>query len=70
MKVGGETQRLLAEAAQAARREDWAAAVELLLQGEPTAELLDRRAFYLSLSKRYDEALADLAELRRQGKVG
>lgn len=58
-------QDALSSARDLAEREDWAAAVEVLQSVEPTAEVLDRLAFYLSLSKQYDLALDALAAYRK-----
>lgn len=57
---------LLDQAQALADRLQWSEAADLLATAPDTNEVLGRRAFFLSRSKRYDEALELLAELRRR----
>jgi tetratricopeptide (TPR) repeat protein len=56
----------LADAAAAADRKQWDRAADLLAVGEQTNDVLDKRGWYLSLAKCYDEAIAIFLELRRR----
>jgi tetratricopeptide (TPR) repeat protein/cold shock CspA family protein len=55
---------LLAEAETAAAEKEWSRAADLLAGAGESVAVLDKRAFYLSRAKRYDEALDILARLR------
>ena len=55
---------LLAAAKKAADTTDWSRAADVLATGPKTVSVLDKRAFYLSRAKRYDEAREVLALLR------
>lgn len=55
---------LLAEAEKAAKALDWDGAADLLKDCPPVIDALDKRAFYLSRAKRYDEACEVLTVLR------
>lgn len=55
---------LLAQAEQAAEQKEWSQAADLLAAAGDATEVVDKRAFYLSRAKRYDEALEALATLR------
>ena len=56
--------QLLAQAGQAADTNDWERALEILKPAPDLVPVLDKRAFYLSRAKRYDEACEVLAVLR------
>jgi tetratricopeptide (TPR) repeat protein/cold shock CspA family protein len=58
------TDELLAQAAAAADAKDWARAADLLAAAPPTNEVLDRRGWYSSRAKRYDDAIAAFEQLR------
>jgi tetratricopeptide (TPR) repeat protein/cold shock CspA family protein len=58
------TAELLAQAAAAADTKDWARAADLLATAPPTNEVLDRRGWYCSRAKRYDDAIAAFEQLR------
>ena len=55
---------LLAKAAEAADRLQWETAADLLADGPPTDDLLDKRGWYSSRAKRHDAAIADYEILR------
>lgn len=54
----------VAEAAAAAK--EWSSAADLLADAGDASNVLDKRTFYLSRAKRYDEALDLLARLRER----
>ncbi len=56
----------LGEAAAAADRREWSAAADLLRTARKTDEVLDKLGWYLSLAKRYDEAIQVFTELRQR----
>jgi len=60
------TAALLTEAAKAADAKDWNRAADTLKDCPQTIEVLDKRAFYLSRAKRYDESREVLALLREK----
>jgi tetratricopeptide (TPR) repeat protein/cold shock CspA family protein len=55
---------LLAAAEQAAERKEWSQAADLLETAGDGTAVMDKRLFYLSRAKRYDEALEIAATLR------
>ena len=55
---------LLAQADRAANAKDWDRAADLLVNAGEQTRVLDKRTFYLSRAKRYDEALSVLSLLR------
>ena len=59
-------EELLAQAEQAASKASWERAVEILEPAPDLVRVLDKRAFYLSRAKRYDDARAVLAVLREK----
>lgn len=59
-------EELLAQAEQAASKASWERAVEILELAPDLVRVLDKRAFYLSRAKRYDDARAVLAVLREK----
>src|ERR1700733_13847401 len=61
-----DVKALLADAGKAANDKDWNRAADLLADGPDTVEVLHRRSFYLSRSKRHDEARATPAILRER----
>ena len=63
---GLSTTHVLEAAAAAAERKEWATAAVLLADQGDATEILDKRIFYLSRAKRYDEALELLAVLRER----
>jgi len=56
----------LREAAAAADRREWSAAADLLRAAVKTDDVLDKLGWYLSLAKRYDEAIQVFTELRQR----
>jgi tetratricopeptide (TPR) repeat protein/cold shock CspA family protein len=56
----------LADAAAAADLKEWDRAADLLSTAPQTDDVLDKRGWYLSRAKRYDEAIAAFLELRRR----
>ncbi len=56
----------LAEAAVAAEAKDWSGAADVLATGPQSDEILDKRGWYLSRAKRYDEAIRVFSELRNR----
>jgi tetratricopeptide (TPR) repeat protein/cold shock CspA family protein len=61
-----DSRQALAEAAAAAERKEWERAADLLANAGDSTEVLDKRSFYFSRSKRYDEALELFAILRER----
>jgi tetratricopeptide (TPR) repeat protein/cold shock CspA family protein len=59
-----DVSQMLELAQKAANATDWSRAAELLAGAPEEVRVLDKRAFYLSRAKRYDEALDLLAILR------
>jgi tetratricopeptide (TPR) repeat protein/cold shock CspA family protein len=59
-------EELLSQAEQAANKANWERAVEILEPAPDLVRVLDKRAFYLSRAKRYDDARAVLAVLRQK----
>ncbi len=59
-------ERLLAAADQAAAKNDWGRAIDILAPAPDVVRVLDKRAFFLSRAKRYDDARAVLAILREK----
>jgi tetratricopeptide (TPR) repeat protein/cold shock CspA family protein len=55
---------LLARAKAVADAKEWEKAADILAAAMPTNEVLDRRGWYRSRAKRYDEAIADFELLR------
>jgi tetratricopeptide (TPR) repeat protein/cold shock CspA family protein len=55
---------LLGEAERAAEQKDWSRAADALAAAGEATDVLDKRVFYLSRAKRYDEALEVVAKLR------
>ena len=55
---------LLTQAEHAAEQKEWSQAADLLAAAGDATGILDKRAFYLSRAKRYDEALDAVAMLR------
>lgn len=55
---------LLTQAEHAAEQKEWSQAADLLAAAGDATGILDKRAFYLSRAKRYDEALDAVATLR------
>ena len=69
--VGAETAvsgipATLAAAESAAEARDWSRAADLLADAGEASIVLDKRVFYLSRAKRYDEALEVVARLRQR----
>lgn len=60
-----DARQALADAAAAADRKEWERAADLLVDAGNSTEVLDKRSFYLSRAKRYDEAL-ELFEILRE----
>lgn len=60
------SEELLKEATRAADDRDWSRAADILAGAVPSDFVVDRRAWYLSRAKRYDEALELLSELQRR----
>ena len=58
--------QLLTAADQAAAKNDWERAIDILAPAPDEVHVLDKRAFYLSRAKRYDDAPAVLATLREK----
>jgi tetratricopeptide (TPR) repeat protein/cold shock CspA family protein len=61
-----DAEKLLAQARQAAAKNEWEQAIAVLEPAPDLARVLDKRAFYLSRAKRYDEACAVLTVLRQR----
>ena len=59
-------EKLLADADQAASKNEWERAISILDGAPDLVRVLDKRAFYLSRAKRYDEACNTLAVLRER----
>jgi tetratricopeptide (TPR) repeat protein/cold shock CspA family protein len=57
---------LIEAAARAADRKEWSQAADVLAAAGDSNFVLDRRSWYLSRAKRYEEALELLAELRQR----
>jgi len=55
---------LLAQAEQAAEQKEWSQAADLLAAAGDATDVVDKRVFYLSRARRYDEALEAVATLR------
>ncbi len=61
-----DIEKLLADADQAASKNEWERAISILDGAPDLVRVLDKRAFYLSRAKRYDEACNTLAVLRER----
>lgn len=60
------SEELIAEAERAAADRDWSRAADILAGAKSTKFVRERRVWYLSRAKRYEEALQLLSELRQQ----